>query len=74
MNVGIEAMNLYSGKAALDVPRLMEARQLDMNRFDNLMMKEKTVYFHFEDPVSFAVNAAKPIVDALSEDEKIILN
>jgi polyketide biosynthesis 3-hydroxy-3-methylglutaryl-CoA synthase-like enzyme PksG len=33
-------------------------------------MLEKTVAMPFEDPVSFAVNAAKPVVDALSADEK----
>ena len=68
--VGIEALNVYAGAANLDVRMLVEARQLDMTRFDNLMMKEKTVPMPYEDPVSYAVNAAKPIIDHLSAPEK----
>ncbi|HCY88584.1 MAG TPA: 3-hydroxy-3-methylglutaryl-ACP synthase [Desulfobacteraceae bacterium] len=67
---GIEAMNVYGGAAYLDVAELAAHRQLDNQRFENLLMKEKTVALPYEDPVSFAVNAAKPIIDALSEDEK----
>ncbi|PNB47769.1 3-hydroxy-3-methylglutaryl-ACP synthase, partial [Pseudomonas sp. GW456-E7] len=39
-------------------------------RFENLLMKEKAVALPYEDPVTFGVNAAKPIIDALSEAEK----
>ncbi|MCG8615752.1 MAG: hydroxymethylglutaryl-CoA synthase family protein [Desulfobacterales bacterium] len=67
---GIEAMNVYGGAAYLDVEELAAHRQLDNQRFENLLMKEKTVALPYEDPVTFAVNAAKPIIDALSEDEK----
>ncbi len=70
LSVGIENMGFYFGAARLDVRTLAEARGLDMNRFDNLMMVEKSVPMPFEDPVSFAVNAAKPIVDELSPDER----
>ncbi|MFC3051551.1 hydroxymethylglutaryl-CoA synthase family protein [Kordiimonas pumila] len=69
-NVGIEAMNLYGGRASLDVHKLAEYRNLEINRFENLLIDEKTVALPCEDPVSFAVNAAKPIIDALSEEEK----
>lgn len=68
--VGIEAMNVFGGTSCLDVMRLVEHRKLDKARFDNLLMKEKTVVLPFEDPVTFGVNAAKPIIDALSEEEK----
>ena len=70
MPVGIEAINFYSGRAFLDVRRLFEARHLDLRRFDNLMIHRKSVALPCEDPVSFGVNAAKPLVDALSEAEK----
>ena len=33
-------------------------------------MKEKTVALPYEDPISFAINAANPIVSSLSEAEK----
>ncbi|WP_444996470.1 hydroxymethylglutaryl-CoA synthase family protein [Aliikangiella sp. IMCC44359] len=70
IQVGIEAMHLFSGTACLDVQKLAEHRNLDTARFNNLLMVEKTVALPYEDPVTFAVNAAKPIIDALSEEEK----
>lgn len=68
--VGIEALNIYGGAAQLDVRMLAQARRLDMTRFDNLMMKEKAVSLPYEDPVSYAINAAKPIIDSLSDSSK----
>ncbi len=68
--VGIEAMNVFGGTVYLDVEELAAHRKLDTQRFENLMMKEKTVALPYEDPVTFGVNAAKPIVDSLSDAEK----
>ena len=68
--VGIEAINLYGGSAFVDVMQLAAHRKLDTARFDNLLMKQKSVALPFEDPVSFAINAAKPIIDSLSDQEK----
>ncbi len=68
--VGIEAMNVFGGTAYLDVMELAKHRGLDTARFENLLMKEKAVALPCEDPVTFGINAAKPIVDALSEAEK----
>jgi len=70
ITVGIEAMNVFGGTAYLDVMQLAQHRQLDTKRFENLLMKEKTVAMPYEDPVTFGVNAAKPVVDSLSEAEK----
>ncbi len=70
LSVGIEAMNVFGGTAFLNVKKLAKHRGLDMSRFDNLLMNEKTVSLPYEDFVSFGVNAAKPIVDALSAAEK----
>jgi polyketide biosynthesis 3-hydroxy-3-methylglutaryl-CoA synthase-like enzyme PksG len=68
--VGIEAMNAYLGMACVDSAELARHRELEVKRFENLMMREKSVALHSEDPVSFAVNAAKPIVDALAPAER----
>lgn len=68
--VGIEAMNVFGGSAYVDVDKLARHRNLDMTRFSNLLMKEKTVALPYEDPVTFGVNAAKPLVDALSPEER----
>lgn len=70
MAVGIEAINAYAGRACLEVRSLFEARGLDLARFDNLMMRRKSVGLPFEDPVTHAVNAARPLVEALDPDEK----
>ena len=69
-SLGIEAMSVFGGMAYLDVRELCDHRGLDMPRFENLLMQEKTVALPYEDPVTFAVNAAKPIVDALSAEER----
>jgi polyketide biosynthesis 3-hydroxy-3-methylglutaryl-CoA synthase-like enzyme PksG len=69
-SVGIEALNIYAGIAKLDLTLLAKARGLDISRFENLLIKEKSVAMPYEDPVSYAVNAAKPILDRLSDREK----
>ncbi|WP_096893533.1 hydroxymethylglutaryl-CoA synthase family protein [Candidatus Scalindua japonica] len=68
--VGIEALNVYGGEAFLDVATLAKERNLDMVRFENLLMLQKTVALYYEDSVSFGINAAKPIIDELSEEER----
>lgn len=68
--VGIEAMNAFSGTSFVNVKKLSQHRNLDTSRFENLMMSEKSVPLPYEDPITFAINAAKPVVDALSEAEK----
>jgi polyketide biosynthesis 3-hydroxy-3-methylglutaryl-CoA synthase-like enzyme PksG len=68
--VGIEAMNLFGGSVFLDVEELARYRNLDSTRFENLLMKQKAVALPCEDPVTYAVNAAQPVVSSLSTAEK----
>ncbi|GJM07040.1 MAG: polyketide biosynthesis 3-hydroxy-3-methylglutaryl-ACP synthase PksG [marine bacterium B5-7] len=70
ISVGIESMNIFGGTAYINIDELSEFRQLDTTRSENLLMKEKTVSLPFEDPITFGVNAAKPIIDKLTETEK----
>jgi polyketide biosynthesis 3-hydroxy-3-methylglutaryl-CoA synthase-like enzyme PksG len=70
ISVGIEAMNVFGGTAYLDVMQLARHRRLDLARFENLLMKEKAVALVYEDPVTYGVNAAKPVIDSLSEAER----
>ena len=70
MGIGIEAANAYGGQISLDIRTLFQGRNLDMSRFDNLMMEKKSVGLPCEDPVTNGVNAAKPFIDKLSEAEK----
>ncbi|MCT4598821.1 MAG: 3-hydroxy-3-methylglutaryl-ACP synthase [Vallitalea sp.] len=68
--VGIEAINFYGGPAFINVSTIFQERGLDFERFNNLMMEKKSVGLPCEDPVTNAVNAAKPIIDQLTEEEK----
>ena len=68
--VGIEAINVFAGSAYLDVEKLARHRNLDMTRFSNLLMNQKTVALPYEDPITFGVNAAKPLIDAMSPEER----
>jgi polyketide biosynthesis 3-hydroxy-3-methylglutaryl-CoA synthase-like enzyme PksG len=52
----------------VNVEKLARHRKLDVKRFTNLLMKEKTVVLPNEDPVTFDVNAAKPLVNAMRPD------
>ncbi|WP_044562062.1 hydroxymethylglutaryl-CoA synthase family protein [Azospirillum sp. B4] len=70
MSIGIERMGVYAGRAYLDVGELARARGLDQRRFENLLMRRRSLVLPFEDPVSFAVNAAKPLIDGLSAAER----
>jgi polyketide biosynthesis 3-hydroxy-3-methylglutaryl-CoA synthase-like enzyme PksG len=70
VSIGIEAMNAYGGEAFVDVKALFEHRRLDMERYHNLLMDRKAVGLPCEDAVTNAVNAAKPLVDAMSEEDK----
>ena len=70
MRVGIEAINAYCERLYIDVARLFEARGLDLSRFENLMMTRKSVGLPFEDPVTHAVNAARPLVENLTAQER----
>jgi polyketide biosynthesis 3-hydroxy-3-methylglutaryl-CoA synthase-like enzyme PksG len=69
-SVGIEALNVYGGAAYVDVKELCTYRGLDIQRFENLLMSEKSVALPCEDPVSFAINAARPLVDRLTPEER----
>jgi polyketide biosynthesis 3-hydroxy-3-methylglutaryl-CoA synthase-like enzyme PksG len=68
--VGIEAANVFTGSAYVNVEKLARHRKLDVSRFSNLLMKEKTVAMPYEDPITFGVNAARPLIDAMSPEDK----
>ncbi|SHG23700.1 hydroxymethylglutaryl-CoA synthase [Jatrophihabitans endophyticus] len=68
--VGIEALDVYCGIARIGVAELFAGRGLDTDRQQNLMMTEKSVGLPCEDPVTNAVNAARPLVDALAPEER----
>jgi polyketide biosynthesis 3-hydroxy-3-methylglutaryl-CoA synthase-like enzyme PksG len=68
--VGIEAINAFAGSAYVDVTKLARHRGLDMTRFANLLMKQKSIALPYEDPITFGVNAARPLIDAMTPEDK----
>lgn len=72
--VGIEALNVCAGTAYIDVESLGGYRGADPARVKFLLMREKTVLMPYEDPVTFAVNAAAPLVEKLPPEIKDQIN
>src|SRR5262245_27612432 len=70
VRAGIEAINIDGGAVFLDVEELAEYRRLNNARFANLLMKQKTVPLPYEDAITFGINAAKPLLDRMTEEEK----
>lgn len=68
--VGIEDLNTYAGVSYIDVADLFEGRGLDIARMQNLGQHERSIGLGFEDPVTNAVNAARPIVERLDPQER----
>jgi polyketide biosynthesis 3-hydroxy-3-methylglutaryl-CoA synthase-like enzyme PksG len=70
ISVGIEMLNVFGGSAFVNVGELLSHRGENTAQIGPLLLKEKTVAMPWEDPVTMAVNAAKPIIDSLSDAER----
>lgn len=63
MTIGIEKLNLYAGRLSLEIADLAAARDKDYQPIaQNLMCTARSVYPVYEDAVTLAVNAAKPLL------------
>ncbi len=68
MKIGIEKINVYAGSLVLDIEKLAIARGRDVTYFkEELMLDSKSQNVDYEDVITMAVNAAKPII---SEQDK----
>jgi hydroxymethylglutaryl-CoA synthase len=68
VSVGIEKLRVYPGSLALSMRALCEARGHDLADIrDTMMIDERSLNVPWEDPVTMAVNAAKPM---LSEEDR----
>jgi polyketide biosynthesis 3-hydroxy-3-methylglutaryl-CoA synthase-like enzyme PksG len=68
--VGIEDLSVYAGVAAIDVAELFRGRGLDLGRMGNIGQEQRSIGLGFEDPVTSAVNAARPIVARLAPQQR----
>lgn len=70
--VGIEKLHIYAGVAMIDVSELFRGRGLDPARMQNIQQTRRSIGLGFEDPVTNAVAASKPIVDLLGDEAERI--
>lgn len=70
MNHGIDDMGVWAGRARIDVAELFAGRGLDPGRIGNLEMRSRSVGMPWEDPVTNAVNAARPVLDRLDPADR----
>lgn len=69
-DVGIDALNLYGGSMSLSLADLARARGLDPARtLDDLMVDRRAVYPPWEDVVTMAATAARPLVEEIDPEE-----
>src|SRR5262245_32403434 len=68
-SIGIERLGVYPCALSLSIANLCRERGLDAHNFcERLLCRERSVVGPFEDVVTMAVNAAKPVVDAAGAD------
>jgi 3-hydroxy-3-methylglutaryl CoA synthase len=67
--VGIDDLNLYASTLVIDFSDIVAARKIPGKDFQHVRFMSRSVLPAFEDPVTLAVNAAKPIVDAAGPDD-----
>ena len=70
MTTGIEKINLYASRFKADAVALAKARGRDAEYVENhVMIRERSVIPAYEDSVTLAVNAAKPMLDGVDKSE-----
>lgn len=70
--IGIEKLHVYAGLTAIEAAELFQGRGLDLDRMHNIQQARRSIGLGFEDPVTNAVMAARPIVDVLGDDKEHI--
>lgn len=70
MGIGIEKINVYGGSLVLDIEKLAIARGRDVKFFkEELMLDSKSQNVDYEDVITMAVNAAKPIISDQDKED-----
>ena len=68
-SVGIDTINIYAGPLKLDLAELAAARDFSEQQLSQTGFLAKSVASPYEDPVTFAVNAAKPILNNYDKND-----
>jgi 3-hydroxy-3-methylglutaryl CoA synthase len=61
--IGIDSLNIYAGSLAIDSVSVARCRNISTKMIEDIGFKHRSIVPSFEDPVTLAVNAAKPLID-----------
>lgn len=67
--VGVDDLNLYASTLSIDFAEIAAARAIPEKFLRTVGFARRSIVPPYEDPVTLAVNAAKPIVDAASPSD-----
>jgi 3-hydroxy-3-methylglutaryl CoA synthase len=68
MRVGLDDLNLYAGSLRIEASQIARARGTPLETLARFQILRRSLTPAFEDPVTLAVNAARPIVEAAGRD------
>lgn len=70
---GIDRLNFYASTQCVELGELATIRNIPDKELRNVRFQRRSVLPLFEDPVTLAVNAAKPIVGAEASDIELLI-
>lgn len=73
MRCGIDRLNLYASTQCVDLRELAAIRNIPEKEVRNVRFEWRSVLPLYEDPVTLAVNAAKPIIGADARDIELLI-
>jgi 3-hydroxy-3-methylglutaryl CoA synthase len=66
--MGIDDLNIYGSSLAIDLAAIVRARGLSERDLETVQFRRRSVTPSFEDAVTLAANAARPVVEAAGRD------
>lgn len=73
VKVGIDDLNIYGSTLSLDFSEVKLARGFSDKEFNKIRFTRRSVVPIYEDSVTLAINAAKPIIDKVGADQFALL-
>ena len=68
VKVGIDDLNIYGSTLSLDFSEVKLARGFSDKEFNKIRFTRRSVVPIYEDSVTLAINAAKPIIDKVGAE------
>lgn len=73
VKVGIDALNIYGSTLSVDFSEIKSARGFSDKAFNKIRFTRRSIVPTYEDSITLAVNAAKPIIDEVGADQFALL-